>query len=347
MTKNHNVRPYKRHQHGVALLIVMLIMALMTGLAATMASRMFVNFNRVESQLNYQQAYWFALSIEELAKFGIQDSFSNDDPVTLSQPWAVRDEIYPLDQGEAIGSVYDQQACFNLNAFYKSEASSNSNENPILVTILQRLMESQGVESTEAEIAATSTWEFIDKNNNVQSTAGVEDSEYESRMPPYVTANGYLSDVSEWRSIYGVSQQTYQKVAPFLCALPTNDLKVNINTVEGKDAPLLAAILHPYLTEEKAFEIISNREPVNGYRDVNSFFAEPGFVELSQQNRELLQSFFDIKSRYFEVDATITLDESSLRIRSLLHRDDKGKVSIVRRRFGGTSERNISNTTEQ
>ncbi|MGL5335504.1 MAG: type II secretion system minor pseudopilin GspK, partial [Enterovibrio sp.] len=243
MTKHNNVRLYMRHQQGVALLIVMLLMALMTGLAASMASRMFVNFNRVESQLNYQQAYWFALSIEELAKFGVQDSFSNDDTVTLSQPWAVRDQVYPLDQGEATGSVYDQQACFNLNALYKSQSSSDSNENPILVTMLQRLIESQGVESQEAEIAATSTWEFIDKNNNIQSSAGVEDSEYESRTPPYVTANGYLSDVSEWRAIYGVSQQTYQKVAPFLCALPTSDLKVNINTVEEKDAPLLAAML--------------------------------------------------------------------------------------------------------
>ena len=334
-----------RKQQGVALLIVMLIMALMTTVAATMSSRMFVNFNRVESQLRYQQAYWFALSVEELAEFAIKNSFDDDAAVVLSQPWAVRDQVYPIDEWQVKGSVYDEQACFNLNGLIDVQAVENG-ANPAAVTMLQRLVESQGFDPALAETVATSTWEFIDSNDNVQSTAGVEDSEYEARVVPHVTANGLLSDVSEWRTINGVSEDIYKKVAPFLCANPSNELKLNINTLEEHDAPLLAAILNPYLSEENAKELINSRDPISGWSDINSFLANAVFSQLKGKEKEAVKKYLGITSRFFESDIEILMEETRLRVRSLLQRNDAGEVNVVRRRFGGKNERNINDTPQ-
>ncbi|MCC4797439.1 general secretion pathway protein GspK [Enterovibrio norvegicus] len=328
----------KHSQRGVALLVVLLIMALMTTVAVSMSSRMFVNFNRAESQIRYQQAYWYAQSVESLARYGIEESIDSDETVTLSQPWAVRDQIYPLDGGQATGSVFDRQACFNVNGLRDIKPLENGT-NPLLVTALQQLIESQGIDSFEAETAAASTWEYIDTNTDVQSTLGVEDSEYEARSLAHVAPNNFIADISEWRAVNGVSQEMYEKVSPFLCAVPNGNLVVNVNTLTEEDAPILSAIFHPNLSDDQAKQLINERNAVDGWKDVASFMAEPVLSSLKQEDRERLQNFFDVRSRFFELDTTITLDSTSLRMRALLVRDDSGTVNVVRRRFGGMSER--------
>ncbi|WP_028024306.1 type II secretion system minor pseudopilin GspK [Enterovibrio calviensis] len=338
MMKKHS----RQSQRGVALLVVLLIMALMTMVSVNMASRMFVNFDRAESQIRYQQAYWYAQSVESLARFGLEESFGDDDTVTLSQPWAVRDQIYPLDGGQATGNVFDRQACFNVNGLRDIKPTENGT-NPALVIALQQLIESQDIDSFEAETVAAATWEYVDVNTNVQSPLGVEDSEYEARSIPHVAPNGLIADISEWRAIHGVTREIYEKVSPLLCAIPSNQLVVNVNTLTEDDAPILTALLHPNLSEDQAKQLINERNPVDGWKDVASFIAEPVLSGLSDEDKEKLQKNLDVRSRYFELDTEITLDSTSLRLRALLQRDDNGTVTVVRRRFGGMSERDPDN----
>lgn len=336
----------KNHQKGVALLVVLMIMALMTTIAGAMADRIFVNFNRAESQVRYQQAYWYAQSVESLAKYGIKESFKKDEAVTLSQPWAVRDQVYPLEGGSATGNVYDKQACFNLNALHNARSTENGT-NPFLVVIFQQLIESQGIENYDAEIAAASTWEYIDSDDNVQSALGVEDSEYETRTTPYVVPNNMMADESEWRAVNGVSQGMFEKVSPFLCAIPSDRLVLNVNTLTEQDAPVLAALFHPSLSIEQATQVIADREPIDGWASVDDFLAESAFGGMNKENREKIKQYLDIKSQYFELDTRITYDSTSLRMRALLKKDDDGSVTVLRRRFGGVGGRNTDDKTQQ
>lgn len=328
----------RQSQRGVALLVVLLIMALMTTVAVSMSSRMFVNFNRAESQMRYQQAYWYAQSVEALARYGIEQSFENDDTVTLSQPWAVRDQVYPIDGGQATGNVYDRQACFNVNGLRSIKPTANGT-NPQLVVSLQQLIESQGIDSFEAETAAAATWEYIDSDTNVQSQLGVEDSEYEARQVPHVVPNGFMADISEWRAVNGVTQEMFDKVSPLLCAIPSDKLVVNVNTLTEEQAPILSAIFHPSLSEEQAKALINGRNAAEGWQDVASFMAEPALASIEQEERDRLQQYIDVRSRYFELDTEITLDSTTLRLRSLLERDNNGAATVIRRRFGGMSDR--------
>ncbi|MDF2184880.1 type II secretion system minor pseudopilin GspK [Grimontia hollisae] len=328
----------RQSQRGVALLVVLFIMALMTTVAVSMSNRMFVNFNRAESQVRYQQAYWYAQSVEALARYGIEQSIDSDDTVTLSQPWAVRDQVYPLEGGQATGNVYDKQACFNVNGLRNIKPTANGT-NPKLVASLQQLIESQGIDSLEAETAAAATWEYIDGNTNVQSPLGVEDSEYEARQVPHVVPNGFMADISEWRAVNGVTQEMFDKVSPLLCAIPSDKLVVNVNTLTEEQAPILSAIFHPNLSEEQAKALINGRNAIDGWQDVASFMAEPVLAGIDQEERERLQQFIDVRSRYFELDTEITLDSTTLRLRSLLERGGNGAVTVIRRRFGGMSDR--------
>lgn len=335
-----------KSQRGVALLVVLLMMALMTTIAVTMTNRMFVNLNRAESQLNYQQAYWYAMSVEALVRHAIKETIEDDDTVTLSQPWAVQDQIYPLDGGHAKGSVFDWQACFNVNGFRDVKADANGT-NPFLVIALQQLIESQEIDSYEAEVAAASTWEYIDSDDNVQSAVGVEDGEYLARNMPHLAPNSYIGDISEWRAVNGVSQQMYEKVSRFLCATPSSKVLVNVNTLTEEDAPILAALFHPHLSEEQAKQLIEARDPIDGWKDVASFMNDSILSGINKENKDKVQGYFDVRSRFFQLDTEITYNNMSLRMRALLQRDEDGTVTVIRRRFGGVSERDPDNQAEQ
>lgn len=118
-------------QRGVALIVILLLLAVMVSIAATMAERLFSQFQRATHQLNYQQAYWYSLGVEALAKKGIEQSYQDSETINLSQPWALKEQTYPLDYGQVRGKIRDMQACFNLNALAGVKLTPDSVKKPV------------------------------------------------------------------------------------------------------------------------------------------------------------------------------------------------------------------------
>ncbi|MDN3679549.1 type II secretion system minor pseudopilin GspK [Vibrio tapetis subsp. quintayensis] len=328
-----------RHkQSGVALIMVLLLLAVMTAIAATMSERLFTNFKRATSQVNHQQAYWYSVGVEALAKAGIEQSYKDNDTINLSQPWAIEEQQYPLDYGQAIGKVVDKQACFNLNVLASDMNNNTDNQSPYLVKVLRSLLEQQGVEPYLSEVISDSSWEFVDSNSTVQSNSGAEDSTYESMQPPYLAPNGFIADSSEFRAVNQVSNEIMHNMSPLLCALPTKEWKLNVNTIDEKQSAILVALFQPYLSEQNAKELVNNRK-YDGWQSVDDFLAEASVSSVNENTRKLAKPYLSVDSQYFEVDAQILVEQSRVRLRSLLYSKDKKKTVIVRRRFGGMSER--------
>ena len=61
-------------QRGVALIVILLLLAVMVSIAASMADRLFSQFKRASNQVNHQQAYWYSVSAEALAKVALEQS---------------------------------------------------------------------------------------------------------------------------------------------------------------------------------------------------------------------------------------------------------------------------------
>ncbi|WP_390903523.1 type II secretion system minor pseudopilin GspK [Vibrio paucivorans] len=344
MTKVITVKANTR-QRGVALIVVLMLLAIMVSIAAAMSGRLFTQFKRATNQINYQQAYWYSVGVEALAKVGIEQSYQDSDTINLSQPWALEEQTYPLDYGEVKGRIWDQQACFNLNALASIQPTSNSNDKPYLLTVWQALLEELEVENYQAEVIADSTWEFIDQDNTVRSQTGVEDSQYEAMSPAYLTPNGFIADESELRSVYQVSGEVMQKVSPYICALPTDELRINVNTLNEDQAMLLAAIFTPHLSEDDAAELIASR-PFDGWSSIDDFMSEAKIASLDGSVREQAKSHLGVDSAYFELDAEVLVNDSRVRIRSLLFSDNRETATVIRRRFGGFSERVSDRSTE-
>jgi len=325
-------------QSGVALIVVLLLLAVMTAIAASMSERLFTNFKRATSQLNHQQAYWYSVGVEALAKVGIEQSYKDNDTINLSQPWAIEEQQYPLDYGDAIGKVVDKQACFNLNVLASVKNNGADSQSPFLVKVLRSMLEQQGVEPYLAEVIADSSWEFVDSNTSVQSNSGVEDSTYEGMQPPYLAPNSLMADSSEFRAVNQVTGEVMQKMAPLLCALPSQEWKLNVNTIGEEQSAILVALFQPYLSEQNAKELINNRQ-YDGWQSVDDFLSEAVIASVDKKAQTQARNYLSVDSHYFEVDAQILVEQSRVRLRSLLYSKDKKQATVVRRRFGGMSER--------
>ncbi len=110
-----------KKQQGIALITVMLIVALCAIIAAQMTTRLQTQMQRSTNIHFNQQAYWYAMGAEELAKRLLMKTFKEEPEVThLEQVWAEEERSFPVDFGEISGEITDLQACLNLNAMHPS-----------------------------------------------------------------------------------------------------------------------------------------------------------------------------------------------------------------------------------
>ncbi|MGF1762488.1 type II secretion system minor pseudopilin GspK [Aliivibrio kagoshimensis] len=336
----------RQKQRGVALIVVLLLLAIMTTIAAQMSDRMVVQFHRSENQSNHQQAYWYSVGVEALAIVAIKQSVKdNPDSVNLSQVWARDKQSYPLDYGTAVGYIVDKQACFNLNALAAAGQGNSIDQRPYLVRVWMNILENAGADNYIAETVADSSWEFIDSNQAVQSLSGVEDSSYEAFSPPYVTPNGLIADISELRAVNGVSATLFTEVQALICALPTSTWQLNINTIKEKQAEIISALFSPMLSLEDAQSVISDR-PYEGWKSVDDFLATTAISVIDDKVKNSAKPYLTVVSDYFELDSEVMVEQSRVRVRSLLHSEDENTVNVIRRRYGGFSERSSDNKTQ-
>ena len=94
--------------------------------------------------------------------------------------------------------------------------------------------------------------------------------------------NGLMADESELRAVYQVTGEVMNKIRPFVCALPTDDFRLNVNTLTEKQAPLLEAMFAPSLSESDAKQLLDKR-PFDGWNTVDAFMAEPAIVGVSAE----------------------------------------------------------------
>lgn len=317
---------------GAALIIVLMVIALITSIVASMSERLFASFQHAGQRSSYQQAYWYAEGAEAIAKVAISQSYKDNDTVNLSQPWAVKGNQFPVERGLISGTLRDAQACINVNAMYQ-----NSTLSSYTLGVLTTLITTLSDDEYNAQIAAQSLKEFIDSDDEVQTQLGVEDNYYESMSPSYEAANTLLASVSEIRAVQGMSANIVALLSPYLCALPDADWRLNVNTLDVEHAALLSAMFSSALSVGDAQTLLESR-PYAGWASVDDFLQEPQLQSLNEDMRDEVTAYLTTDSAYFSLSATVNVDDIALSIHSLLHSSDRENVAVVRRQIGGWSE---------
>lgn len=335
-------KPPKMPKRGMAMVIVMVLLAVMTLLAANMSGRIQQQIGLALHQQEYQGLPWLTTAAESQALRLLRDSVGLEPTVNLSQAWAQEDLHFALPQGRVSLALSDLQACFNLNALHEAQTSlagqtSGSSPNagegggentepengepenpapanptpesaaqngtPLAVRQLLALLKTE----YRAELLADSLWEFIDADSVVQTAQGREDGEYLARDLPFYPPNSLLTDVSEIRPVQGMDAELYQRVAPVLCAIPEKNLRINVNTLGEDNAPLLEAVFTPYISRMQAEQILRER-PQQGWESVAAFLQTPALADVDSAVKQRLKTLLTVSSDYFRLSVRIEMN---------------------------------------
>jgi len=216
LSRTQRQRPWRSRkvQRGVALIVAILLVALGTIIAATVAYENAMAARRGTATFAFDQSIMISEGAEALAAFGIRQFFqANPSNVYLGQGWdkpVGPMEVVPGVMLEA--SLEDMQGRLNLNNLVQKDGTPD----PVYVAAFTKLLELVGLETKWAPMIV----DWIDVDIVPQSIDGAEDSVYMGQTPPYRTPNRYITSTTELLALPGFGRDRYLALAPYIAALP-------------------------------------------------------------------------------------------------------------------------------
>lgn len=299
-------------EKGAALLAVLLLVAVVGAVSATMIGKMRLQTSLAMNSLAAAQARAFALGLESLVTLTIDDlTASSRQRTTLMGGWNGATRRYPLPNGAGLAeaTVRDGGNCFNINSVAQGDAVQGLTARPGGIEQFTTLMRLLGTPDADAARIAAAAADWVD-SDDVPVFGGAEDQAYAANAAPYRTGNTLFAEVSELRAVIGVTPEIYARLRPYLCALPVAEMSpINVNTLLPDQAPLLAMMDPARIGVDKARRIIVER-PATGWESNNAFWAQPILKDAVAPQLSLMQT--QVRTVWFAMDMLVAIEDAEL-----------------------------------
>lgn len=308
-------RSTQSRQRGVVLLSVLLILALLTAIVYQLVGRQSLVVAQARQTFAGDQALEYALGAEDFARQILRQEWLDTGAVDdLTEIWAQPLPPLDVDEGLLEIQVRDLNACFNLNAVASTTTAQQAGR--VNLSRFKTLLRNLNLPETIADI-----WlDWIDPDQEV-SGFGAEDGDYLLGEFAHRTADRLAGHVSELRMLRDMDAELYAAIEPYVCVLPTDQLRININTAD----PQVIAALNPSIS---AAQIEGIAQGERTYTDVTQVTAE--LPELAAAT-----DAFGVASEYFEIQIRAQVDDSLVELASTLHRNpNDGTITLLTRDFG-------------
>lgn len=285
-------------REGMALLTVLLLVVVMSVVAVAILDDVRFSVRRTTNAEGQAQAQWYGAGAEMLARRQITRLLEADGSKTPLEPeWNGRRMTFPIDDGVISAVVTDGQACFNLNSVVQG-IGEDLLYRPLGVAQFMALGRAVGAPESRMRAVSDALVDWLDVDEETRPL-GAEDGAYAGLSTPYRTGGVMLSEVSELRAIKGMDAELYDRLRPWVCALPTTRLSpININTLRPDQAPLLTMLTNGQVNPINAKSVLERR-PRGGWADPTVFWSEPSLstVDVTVEAREQVT----VLTRYFNL----------------------------------------------
>jgi general secretion pathway protein K len=328
-----------RQQRGVALLVVLILLVMMSALAAKISQQFCRNLQKTHYQVSQQQLRWAIQAQEKVVKDRLQNDASGESkPLDPDGDWHQPVET----QGEdytVVGLVEDAQDCFNVNNLLAADKAAQGQETqtvpekPLKERIVEQILTDSGVSQTSSEEVYQQLVDYLD-GDTTTAKEGAETDAWAGVVPARQPANQMMRTIAEIKLLPAFPAVAYPKVSKLLCALPDSASKVDVNTLKPEQASLLAAMFPGKITADDAARLIDSR-PETGWENMETFSKalEQAFPQLKDDLPQVAEQFA-INSRYFRVNYTGNTDELTLRVMSQLQvNNEAGEIVTWQRRY--------------
>jgi general secretion pathway protein K len=309
----------RARQRGVALIVALLVVALATVLIAALLNRGELANARTRNAIREMQAESYARGLEDYAAHVLMQDFQQNGSSSDSSSdiWAIPLPPTPVPGGQIQATMTDLDGRFNLNNL-SNDAAVNPSQGS-WATVFDRLLVALKLDPSLKQ-------NVLDWMSNDSSQT---DAFYASQAVPYRRAQRMFSHVSELRLVKGFDGDTYEKMSPYVSALPPNT-KINVNTAS---VPVLMTMTDG-MTEQAAAAF---------WRQGHANFGVIGDVQ-SQLPPPVDSSFgnlYSVQSKYFLARCDVTLDGLPFTFYSLIERAPSGSpasngpIHVLLRNRGG------------
>ncbi|ATZ67217.1 General secretion pathway protein K [Acinetobacter haemolyticus CIP 64.3 = MTCC 9819] len=308
-----------RSQHGVALLTILVMVALATILAATIAKRQSNSAENTGYLMRQNQSLLYAKSAEAFfAELLIQDNESGKNIDHLQESWAKPMPAFPVEDGYVSGRLVDESGKFNLNNLLKSDGSVDDSARRWFERLLQRV-------GLPAELSqAVIDWQ--DSDDEPTGAMGAESNYYQGLEPAYLTPNTKFHSIEELKLVRGFEGKNYDLIKNYISALP-EPTKVNINTAPA----LLLASIDPRVDVNTVDqELKAKQANLTYFSSLDDLWKINAFSGIEEQNKTDAAAWLDTKSDYFTALIEVVLSERKRQFTSAIYRKDK-QVTVYAR----------------
>lgn len=307
-------------QRGVALLTILVMVALATILAATIAKRQTNTAENTGYLMRQNQSLLYAKSAEAFfSELLIQDSDNGSSIDHLQENWAKPMPPFPVEDGSVSGKLLDESGKFNLNNLVKADGNQvDDSARRWFEKLLQRV-------GLPAELSqAVIDWQ--DTNDEVTGAMGAESSYYQGLDPAYLTPNTKFHSIEELKLVRGFEGKNYDLIKPYVTALP-EQTKVNMNTAPA----LLLASIDPKVDVKAIEQQLKVKETeLTHFNNVDDLWKLSAFSGIDEQSKTDAASLLDSKSNYFTAQIEVVLSERKRQFTSLMMRKDKQVIVYSR-----------------
>jgi len=288
-----------RRQRGLALLLAMLVVVLVTTVAVSILHEEMYTIRKTSHLQLMDRARLYAFGLEDWARLFLRQDREDSKIDSLDEDWATSIPGLPIEGGYLAGYLEDEQAKFNLNSVLVSE---------LQVERFRRLC--RQLEVDDSFIPALMDW--IDEDFEVRYPDGMEEN-----YPTYRVANRELADISELLLVHNVTPEIFEKLRPYVTALPAT-ATINVNTMSKE-------IFQSLDEEGDVSKFIEERESA-AYESVDEF--------IERLQLPLDPEGLSVDTNYFRAHGQVVQGDQTFNLSTLLSRDDNGRTRVLNRDLG-------------
>ena len=309
-----------KKQKGIALITILVMVALATILAATIAQRQKFTAENTAYLMRQNQSLWYAKSAETFfSELLVEDAENAGDVDYLQENWAKPMPAFPVEDGYVTGQLYDESGKFNLNSL----VDDSGQVNVAAKEWFERLLMNAGLNAQLSE--AVIDWQ--DADNETLGPMGAEESYYRGLRNAYLPANSKFNAVEELKMVRGFEGEKYLQIAPYVTAIAVQDAKVNINTAPA----IVLASLAESLDVKTVEAVLEQRQQnMEHFSNVDELWSLEPFSQAKNENQTALNALLGVKSSYFQAKIEVMLSERKRQFQTYLLREDK-KVHVLYR----------------
>ena len=344
-----------QNQTGIALIIVMISITVLSILAAGFAYSMKVETKLAMNANSETELTWLGLSGVELARYVLAQSLKCPYD-SLNQKWAGGPGSDCETNGSLGGITLENRELGNGKFSVKiTDLERKVNINGADEAMLEQGLRLVGVDAGDFSAIGGSILDWIDADNNIH-IGGTESDYYQSLDPPYYAKNKPIDDLSELLLVRGITPDIYwggvstnHPPAAFQNRLgvvrpgsaiafpvgladlftPISSGRININTASFMTLQML-----PSVDENIASEIIrlrSGPDGADGTEDDTPFHNAGELVNagLNRQVVQQLSRFCDVRSRTFEVEVNAEIGSYKRQFFAILGRNSNRDVQVL------------------